>query len=121
MASLGTPYAFDPPSDHVLFIDEVNERPYRLDRMITQLRLAGLLERASAIVFNELPGCVEPGGGVTALDAIRDALTGFHGPVLIGFPSGHTPGSLITLPFGVRATVLGHDSPTLVIEEAAVS
>jgi muramoyltetrapeptide carboxypeptidase len=121
VASLGTPYAFDPPAGHVLFIDEVNERPYRLDRMITQLRLAGLLARASAIVFNALPGCVEPNGSVTALDAVQDALSGFHGPVLFGFPSGHTPGALITLPFGVRATVLGHQSPALVIEEAAVS
>jgi muramoyltetrapeptide carboxypeptidase len=121
VASLGTPYAFDPPAGHVLFIDEVNERPYRLDRMITQLRLAGLLARASAIVFNELPGCVEPNGSVTARDAVQDALSGFHGPVLFGFPSGHTPGALITLPFGVRATVLGHQNPALVIEEAAVS
>ena len=41
LASLGTPYAFDPPAGHVLFIDEVAERPYRIDRMLTQLRLAG--------------------------------------------------------------------------------
>jgi muramoyltetrapeptide carboxypeptidase len=105
----------------VLFVDEVNERPYRLDRMLTQLRLAGLLARASAIVVNELPGCDEPGGGVTAVDAIRDVLSGFRGPIVVGFPSGHTTGALVTLPFGVRATVLATDSPALVIEEAAVS
>jgi muramoyltetrapeptide carboxypeptidase len=121
VASLGTPYAFDPPEGHVLFVDEVNERPYRLDRMLTQLRLAGLLARASAIVVNELPGCDEPGGGVTAVDAIRDVLSGFRGPIVVGFPSGHTTGALVTLPFGVRATVLATDSPALVIEEAAVS
>src|SRR5688572_25333331 len=42
LASLGTPYAFDPPAGHVLFVDEVAERPYRIDRMLTQLRLSGI-------------------------------------------------------------------------------
>src|SRR5688572_24840226 len=57
LASLGTPYAFDPPPGHILFIDEVAERPYRIDRMLTQLRLTGLLSRASGVVFGELPRC----------------------------------------------------------------
>src|SRR5829696_8660646 len=48
LGSLGTPYAFDPPPGHILFIDEVAERPYRIDRMLTQLRLSGLLSRAAA-------------------------------------------------------------------------
>ena len=60
VASLGTPFAFDPPSGCVLFLDDVAERPYRLDRMLTQLRLSGILERAAAIVFNALPRCDEP-------------------------------------------------------------
>ena len=54
-ASLGTPYAFDPPPGFVLFVDEVGERPFRIDRMLTQLRLSGILARASAVVFGELP------------------------------------------------------------------
>ena len=45
LASLGTPYAFEPPAGYVLFLDEVGERPYRLDRMVTQLR-AGRAARA---------------------------------------------------------------------------
>jgi muramoyltetrapeptide carboxypeptidase len=120
VASLGTPFAFDPPPGHVLFVDEVNERPYRLDRMLTQLRLAGLLGRAAAIVFNELPGCDEPDGAVRAIDVLSETLHDFRGPVLVGFPSGHTPGAAITLPFGVRARVVAQDRPALVIEEAAV-
>jgi muramoyltetrapeptide carboxypeptidase len=120
VASLGTPYAFDPPAGCVLFLDDVAERPYRLDRMITQLRLSGLLERPSAIVFNELPKCDEPGGGPTARDAVRDVLSGFHGPILFGLPSGHTDGAAVTLPFGVQARVLANGRPSLVVEEAAV-
>jgi muramoyltetrapeptide carboxypeptidase len=119
-ASLGTPFAFDPPPGCVLFLDEVNERPYRLDRLLTQLIQAGIVGRASALVFNELPGCDEPGGLVRGADAVRRLLEGFPGPVLAGFPSGHTPGATITLPFGVRATVVARGRPALVIEEAAV-
>jgi muramoyltetrapeptide carboxypeptidase len=125
-ASLGTPFAFDPPAGHVLFLDEVNERPYRVDRMLMQLLLSGIVSRAGAIVFNELPNCDEPDGGVRAIDAIRDVLQDFPGPILTGFPSGHTPGAAMTLPFGVRATVIAPRSgagggPALVVEEAAVA
>jgi muramoyltetrapeptide carboxypeptidase len=120
-ASLGTPYAFDPPDGFVLFLDEVGERPFRLDRMLTQLRLSGLLGRASAVVFGELPRCDEPGGEPTARATVACVLEGFRGPVLFGLPSGHTSGATLTLPFGVAATVVGGPQPRLVIEEAAVS
>jgi muramoyltetrapeptide carboxypeptidase len=119
-ASLGTPWAFDPPPGCVLFFDEVNERPYRLDRLLTQLVQAGIVGRAGAIVFNELPGCDEPGGQVRGVDAVRRVLDGFAGPIVGGFPSGHTPGATVTLPFGVRATVVARGRAALVIEEPAV-
>lgn len=121
VASLGTPFAFDPPAGHVLFIDEVSERPYRIDRMITQLRQSGLLARAAAVVFNELPKCDEPSGEPTARAIVADLLKEFPGPVLFGFPSGHTAGALITLPFGVRCRVIADARPRLIIEESAVS
>lgn len=121
VASLGTPFAFDPPNGHILFLDEVSERPYRLDRMLTQLRQAGLLARASAVVFNELPKCDEPSGGPTARAVIARLMKGFPGPVLFGFPSGHTAGALMTLPFGVKCRVVADARPRLIIEESAVS
>jgi muramoyltetrapeptide carboxypeptidase len=121
LASLGTPFAFDPPNGHILFLDEVSERPYRLDRMLTQLRQAGLLARASAVVFNELPKCDEPSGEPTARAVIAKLLKGFPGPVLFGFPSGHTSGALMTLPFGVKCRVVADARPRLIIEESAVS
>lgn len=119
-ASLGTPFAFTPPDGHILFVEDVNERPYRLDRMLTQLRLAGVLQRANAIVFGEMPGCDEPGGDLTARDAVRRVLEGFPGPVLFGLPSGHTSGPALTIPLGVRARVVAIGRPRLVIDEAAV-
>jgi muramoyltetrapeptide carboxypeptidase len=120
VASLGTPYAFDPPERFVLFVDEVAERPYRIDRMFMQLRLSGLVARASAIVFGELPRCDEPAGEPTVREVAADLLRDFPGPVLAGFPSGHTTGPAWTLPFGVCARVLAGARPALVIEEAAV-
>jgi muramoyltetrapeptide carboxypeptidase len=120
LASLSTPFAFSPSMGHVLFVEDVNERPYKLDRMITQLRLSGLLGRARAIVFGEMRGCDEPGGQLSARAAIANALKGFTGPVLFGFPSGHTTGPCWTLPLGVRARVVANDWPRLVIEESAV-
>jgi muramoyltetrapeptide carboxypeptidase len=119
-ASLGTPFAFCPPPGSLLFVDEIAERPYRIDRMFTQLRLAGILSRISGVIFGELPGCDEPGGNPEAKSTIRSLFEGFHGPVLFGLPSGHTDGACLTLPFGVHARVIGGTVPALVIEEAAV-
>jgi muramoyltetrapeptide carboxypeptidase len=122
VASLGTPYAFDPPRGHVLFLDEIAERPYRIDRMFTQLRLSGVLSRASAIVFGELPRCDEPAdGGPSIRSVVADLVEGFSGPVLFGLPSGHTNGACLTLPLGVAARVVTHPSPAVIIEEAAVA
>jgi muramoyltetrapeptide carboxypeptidase len=120
LASLGTPFAFAPPAGYILFLDEVGERPYRLDRMVTQLVQTGLLARASAVVIGELPNCDEPDGGPTARDVMADLFADFPGPVVIGFPSGHTVGPTTTLPFGVKARVVSDRRPRLVIEEAAV-
>ena len=119
-ASLGTPFAFCPPAGSILFIDEIAERPYRLDRMFMQLRLSGILARIAALVFGELPNCDEPGGTPDAKSTIRSLVEGFPGPVLFGLPSGHTDGACITLPFGVQARAIGGTRPALVIEEAAV-
>jgi muramoyltetrapeptide carboxypeptidase LdcA involved in peptidoglycan recycling len=90
--------------------------------MLTQWRFSGWLAEAVAIVFGQLPRCDEPNGAVTARDAIADALQDFPGPVLLGFPSGHTTTPLVTLPFGVEARVVATpERPRLVIEEAAAA
>jgi len=116
---LGTPFDSAPPADHVLFVDEVHERPYRLHRLLTQWRHAGRLDAASAWVFGQLPHCDEPGGAVTARDVIREFAADFRGPVLFGFPSGHTTTPLVTLPFGVPVRVAATGAPALVFDEAA--
>lgn len=118
-ASLGTPYAFTPPPGSVLLLEDVGERPYRLQRMLTQLRLGGVLERASAIVLGQMTSCDEPGGSITARDVCAEFFQDFPGPVLFGFPSGHTTTPFVSVPLGVETRVIGTGQPRLVINESA--
>jgi muramoyltetrapeptide carboxypeptidase len=119
-ASLGTPYAFDPPPGSILLLEDVGERPYRIHRLLTQLRLSGRLERAAAVIVGQLPQC-EDEGAVTAGAVVADVLSGFRGPVLTGFPSGHTVTPLVSVPFGVATRVVATGRPRVVIEEAAAA
>jgi muramoyltetrapeptide carboxypeptidase len=120
-ASLGTPFAFDPPDGFILYIDEVGERPYRLDRLLTQLKFARILSRAKGIVFSGMRDCDEASGGPTSRDVLRDVLRGFPGPVIFGLTSGHDAGEVVSIPFGVRARVTTAPRASLIIEESAAS
>jgi muramoyltetrapeptide carboxypeptidase len=120
-ASLGTPYAFDPPSGAVLFLEDVSERPYRLDRLVTQLTLSGILARVGAVILGTFPGCDEPGGQATARGTLAALFAGFPGPVVFGLPAGHVDGPVLTLPLGVRTRVIAEGVPRVIVEEAAVS
>lgn len=119
LASLSTPYAFAPPDGYVLFLDDIGEEPYRVDRMLTQVQQAGWLGRAAAVVCAEFPDCQDDSGR-DARSVVAELLADFPGPVLFGFPSGHTSGSTLTLPVGVMASVVTVPRPALIIEEAAV-
>ena len=119
LASLSTPFAFSPPDGYVLLLDDVAEQPYRIDRMLTQLRQTGLLARASAVVCAEFPRCSDDDGR-DARFVVNAFFGDFDGPVLFGFPTGHTAGPLWTVPVGVEVTVSTSPSPRLVVEEAAV-
>jgi len=120
MASMGTPWQFDPPDNAVMFIEDIGERPYRIHRMLTQAAQAGLFARAVAIVFGEFPGCDEPGGNPAIRDVLRDFTSDFRGPVLFNFPSGHTAGPTWTLPLGVEVEVVAQPTAAMRILEAAV-
>ncbi len=119
-AAAGTPYALAPWDDTILLLEDVAERPYRLDRMLQQLRLSGALARVRGIVLGTFPRCDEASGGVTARGALADILADVPGPVVFGFPTGHVDGPARTVPLGVRARLVSGQAPCLVIEEAAV-
>jgi muramoyltetrapeptide carboxypeptidase len=119
-AAAGTPYALAPWDDTILLLEDVAERPYRLDRMLMQLRLSGALNHVRGIVLGTFPRCNEPGGASTARAALADALADFPGPVVFGFPTGHVDGPAVTVPLGVRARLVAGETTRLIIEEAAV-
>lgn len=105
----------------ILFLEDVHEAPYRLDRMLVQLRRAGLLERVAGIVVGELVGCEPPPGrpSATAEDVVQAELAGLGVPVVRGFPVGHVDHQL-ALPVGGRALLDAH-ARTLTLLEPAVS
>nr|WP_320147809.1 LD-carboxypeptidase [uncultured Anaeromusa sp.] len=117
-ATLGTPYELD-TTGRILCLEEVGEAPYRLDRLLTQLHLAGKLQAAAAIVMGVCSGCdseEDPLGQRTA-DVLRERLGSLGKPVLCDVSFGHTPDKL-TLPLGVQATISPQAS--LALTEAAL-
>ncbi|HEX8361738.1 MAG TPA: LD-carboxypeptidase [Longimicrobium sp.] len=118
-ATLGTRYAIR-AEGALLFLEEVGESSYRLDRLLTQLRLAGVLEAVAGVVigaFSEAPDEDNPAMPSPA-DVLRDRLGDLGVPVAMGFPFGHVEDNW-TLPMGVRAR-LDADAGTLELLQGAV-
>jgi muramoyltetrapeptide carboxypeptidase len=87
-ASIGTPYEIRTEGD-ILLLEDQGEPPYRLDRMITHLSLAGKLKSLAGVLLGSFLDCEPSQGGYTAKDTLRDLLTKLNVPVLAGFPAGH--------------------------------
>lgn len=88
----------------VVFFEDVGELPYRLDRSLTQLRQAGVLDKAAGFAVGQLTHCVDKRGpeySNGALDAVCGVLQVFGKPILTGLPVGHEDSSW-ALPFGAR-------------------
>jgi muramoyltetrapeptide carboxypeptidase len=85
---------------HVAFFEEVGEESYRLDRLFTQLELAGVLRAPAAVVFGQCSGCSSGGSAWTAEDVLRDHLGAYRCPAWIGAPIGHVS-PVYTLPIGL--------------------
>jgi muramoyltetrapeptide carboxypeptidase len=90
LASLGTPYEIQ-TEGKILFLEELGEPPYRIDRMLTQLSLAGKLEGLSGFILGSFHECVPTQGDYTADDVLRELLGKLQIPILAKFPAGHGP------------------------------
>ena len=117
-ALCGTPYALE-PEGKILFLEDINEEPYRVDRMLTQLRLAGVFERCEAVVLGSWTHCEpeDPERSLSLLQIFNDIIVPAGKPVLMGFPAGHGLPTL-SFPLGVEAT-LDAAAGKLVITEPA--
>lgn len=103
VASLGTPFEIQ-TDNTILFIEDIAEKPFRIDRMLMQLRLAGKLEKVRGFVFGEMLDCAPPKGETYTLqEVIMRVLAPYNVPIAYGLKSGHVTSGNITLPIGVQA------------------
>ena len=106
----------------ILFLEDINEDPYRVDRMLQQLRLAGLMDRVSGVVFGQCTRCDlrDPDyAGFTLDDVLNQHLGDLRVPVVTGFNTGHVR-SQLALPIGVPVE-LDAEARTLRMLEPAVA
>ena len=112
-ATLGTPYQID-ADGVVLFIEDINEPLYRIDRLLTQLRLAGTLAKLRGVLVGDVAGV-----DVEALNRLlKQTFEPLRIPVVSGWRSGHCDPNL-TLPMGALVR-LDADAQTLVLEQDVV-
>lgn len=120
-ASVGT-QAEICPAGTILFIEDIAAKPYQIDRMLMQLKLAGKLKDARGIVFGEMLDCRQsPDQDYTLEEVVLRIVEDLRIPVAFGLRSGHVSRANITLPIGVRARLTVEDSVELRILEAATS
>ena len=119
-SSLGTPWEID-TKGRILFIEEVSERTYCVDRMLTQLRLAGKFDDCAGVVFGDFADCnIEyPEFGLTLEEIIRDVVAPCGKPIFTGLRCGHCSPKL-TLPLGVKCR-MDADACTLTGLDSAVT
>jgi muramoyltetrapeptide carboxypeptidase len=122
VASLGTPYEIRTEGT-ILFLEDVAAKPYQIDRMLMQLKLAGKLTGVRGIVFGEMRDCVQTANQGYTLEEVVIRIVGELGvPVAYGVRSGHVKAENITLPIGVPARLkIRGGQVSLRILEAAVS
>ena len=119
VASLGTQHEIH-TAGTILFIEDVATKPYQIDRMLMQLKLAGKLNEVRGMVFGEMLDCRQgPDQDYTLEDVILRIVEDLRIPVAFGLRSGHVSRANITLPIGVRARLTVDDAVELRILEAA--
>ena len=121
VAALGTPYDIR-TAGTILFMEDLAAKPYQIDRMLMQLKLAGKLKGVRGIIFGEMLDCRQSSTQDYTLEEIVLRIVGDLGiPVAFGLRSGHVSRANITLPFGVKARLEVGDEVRLKILESATS
>jgi muramoyltetrapeptide carboxypeptidase len=121
VALLGTPFSPD-YRGAVVALEDVHEQFHRIDRMMTQLRLAGVLGRATGLLLGRFTHttAADPAHPFHDLEAVwQSVLQGVTAPILAGFPYGHVPRK-VTLPWGIPVRVDGKKQAVSLLESAVV-
>jgi muramoyltetrapeptide carboxypeptidase len=114
---LGTPF-LAPLEGAILLLEDVGERPYRLDRMWTHLALAGAFRQVRGIVLGEFIGCEEKEADFSSAEVLRDLAAATGLPCAAGFPIGHGARNQ-PLPLGVRVRLDAGSRRLTFLESAA--
>lgn len=119
VTTLGTPYEVD-TRGKILLLEDIGEEPYRLDRMINQLRLAGKFDDCAGIVLADFHDCEsKPGRPSLSLPEIMyNHIVPYRIPILSGFPVGHCSPNR-GIPLGGYAVMMGREQ-ALLIESGVV-
>jgi muramoyltetrapeptide carboxypeptidase len=121
VAALGTPHDIKTEGT-ILFLEDIAAKPFQIDRMLMQLKLAGRLNEVRGIIFGEMLDCRQSSTQDYTLEEVALRVVGDLGiPVAFGLVSGHVSRANITLPFGVRAQLEVGDEVSLKILEAATT
>ena len=121
VAALGTPYDIR-TAGTILFVEDIAAKPYQIDRMLMQLKLAGKLKDVRGIIFGEMLDCQQGPTQDYSLEEVVLRVVGDLGiPVAFGLRSGHVSRANITLPIGVRAKLEVSGEVKLKILESATS
>jgi muramoyltetrapeptide carboxypeptidase len=122
VASLGTPYEAR-TEGKLLFLEDIAAKPYQIDRMLMQLRMAGKFREVKGIIFGEMMHCMQsPDQPYTLQQVVYRVLEDLNAPIAYGLRSGHVSRENATLPFGVRARLsVTPETVRLEIIESAVS
>lgn len=118
--TLGTPYEIN-TKGKLLLLEEVAEEPYRVDRMLTQLKLAGKFKDASGIIIGDFKDCIpkEYENSLTLMEVFQNTITPCKKPTIYNLKVGHCF-EKITLPLGVQANLVSHESKLTILERAAI-
>jgi muramoyltetrapeptide carboxypeptidase len=121
VTALGTPNDIRTEGT-ILFVEDVGAKPYQIDRMLMQLKLAGKLNEVRGIIFGEMMDCRQaPAQDYTLEEVVTRIVGDLRIPVAFGLRSGHVSRANITLPFGVRARLEVGDEVSLKILEPATA
>ncbi|HEX4998312.1 MAG TPA: LD-carboxypeptidase [Terriglobia bacterium] len=103
VSTIGAPWEID-TRDSILLLEDIDTKPYQIDRMITHLKQAGKFDGVRGVVFGEMLNCAQNAHqGYTLEEVVTDLLDEYDFPILYGFPTGHTSRPHIIVPLGVRA------------------
>jgi len=116
VTTLGTAYEVD-TNEKILFLEDVAEAPYRIDRMLQHMKHAGKFDTVRGMVLGPMIDCDGGGGDALLREVFLDVLSEYEFPILFGFDAGHGSGNVV-IPFGCSVAIDGHDATVELREDA---